>query len=343
MADEIVGNVNREIPAICAGLDNQQITLRRGDAARVVMTIKLVAHLGIETFSVMRWSVLWVLVNLLRPFLSEDRLIRMANQFYGHAFHPGALDSFSEYAKLYPADLGAYIDLLGGAGWIKGKRIVDLGCGIGQYSKLLREAGASEVVGVDTQNEKLQWAVSSGFLCAHSALTASAEAIPLEGGSVDTIFSHTAFEHFPQVEKVLMETYRLLKPGGLLVAGVNFIHHEGGHHLFPYIRIQWPLGLFSEESLCRHWSHCLKDDLRRGRMGMYKGHGEVVSLSDGAELHLNRMDFRGFETSVERCGFSVIARRPSGAWARMFPALVQSLPWSRELTGTILYALQKNK
>lgn len=305
------------------------------------MTIKLAAQAVLETFSVIRWIALWGLVSILRPFVGEDRLIRMANLFYGQPFHPEALDSYSSYARFYPADLGVYIDLLGGSGWIKDKRIVDLGCGIGQYSKLLREAGAADIVGVDTQTEKLEWAVRAGFVLAQSALTASAEAVPLENASVDTVFSHTAFEHFPQVEKVLTEVHRVLKPGGMLVAGVNFIHHEGGHHLFPYIRFPWPLGLFSEQSLCRFWSSHLRNDLRHGRMGMYKDHGDIVSLGEGSELHLNRIDYQGFEASAARCGFETVARRPSGAWARLLPKVVRSSPWDRELTGTAFYALRK--
>lgn len=305
------------------------------------MTPRLAAEVLRDSAMIAHWLFLRLLTAVLRPLVCDSRLIAVCNALTPRSYHPRMFDSRDSYVRHYSASLSAYERLLDPELWLRGRRVLDLGCGLGQYSDLLRRSGAVVVAGVDSQPGKLAWAVQRGFLSPGEAILASAEALPFPDAAFDTVFSHTAFEHFPRVDAVLREVRRVLRPGGLLIAGVNFIHHEGGHHLFPYIRFPWPLGLFPERELCRYWSLRLRRDRALGLMGFYEGHGEVECLDTGDEIHLNQLDYVEFERRAREARFSTRSRLPSGALSRAFPGAVARSRWSRELTGTVFYALAK--
>jgi ubiquinone/menaquinone biosynthesis C-methylase UbiE len=64
-------------------------------------------------------------------------------------------------------------------------------------------------------------------------LAADGSQLPLTGKTVDIIFCHAVFPHFPEPQSALREFKRLLRPGGRLVIShaasrekVNAIHRE---------------------------------------------------------------------------------------------------------------------
>ena len=108
-------------------------------------------------------------------------------------------------------------------GDVRGRRVVEIGCGSAPCSRWLRRAGA-DVVALD---------VSAGMLARAAQLNAStgvpvpllqadAGALPLRDGAVDLACS--AFGGLPFVSDaraVLTEVARVLRPGGRFVASVN--------------------------------------------------------------------------------------------------------------------------
>lgn len=102
-------------------------------------------------------------------------------------------------------------------GDIKGKKILDLGCGDGLYMLILAQMGA-EVCGQDVSSKNIEGANSilkkNGFNC--ETKVGSASKLMFLDNSFDMAFSGDFFEHITLVEKkdVVSEVFRVLKPGG---------------------------------------------------------------------------------------------------------------------------------
>ena len=93
-------------------------------------------------------------------------------------------------------------------------RVLDLGCGTGNYTLELRERGF-DVIGLDASGAMVEVARAKGLNC----IVGNAYTLPLPDASFDLVLSVTMFEFIHEPEKVLAEIYRVLKPGGEVVVG----------------------------------------------------------------------------------------------------------------------------
>ena len=107
-------------------------------------------------------------------------------------------------------------------GDVAGKDVLELGCGAAQWSILLAKQGARPV-GLDNSERQLEHArrlmaeAGVDFRLVH----ASAEAVPLSDESFDVVFcDHGAFT-FADPYKLVPESARLLRPGGLLAFSIS--------------------------------------------------------------------------------------------------------------------------
>jgi hypothetical protein len=149
------------------------------------------------------------------------------------------------------------------------------------------------------------------------------------------------FEHIQEVAVALKEVRRVLRPDGVALISYNFFHHRGGHHLFPYIHFPWATWIVREQALCDYWSQCLAADQARGRMRFFETGTRIQSLSDGAEIHLNKLNFEQFEDLVGAAGLRIVRRMPSEQLARMFPWLIRMPRLRFFCAGTIYYVLSR--
>lgn len=104
-------------------------------------------------------------------------------------------------------------------GFLKGKRILDLGCGFGEASVWFALQGA-EVKALDISSQMLKCvsalAKKHGVEKKVVPVKAAAEKMPLESGSVDLVFGGNILHHVDTVA-VAQEIKRVLKPGGKAV------------------------------------------------------------------------------------------------------------------------------
>jgi len=115
-------------------------------------------------------------------------------------------------------------------GPLRGRRVLDLGCGPGFYTRALRARGA-EVVPVDNDAGELELTGDppEGFVLA------DATALPFAGASVDGVLCSNMLEHTPDPEAVVAEIARVLRPGGwAYVSWTNWYSPWGGHLISPY-------------------------------------------------------------------------------------------------------------
>jgi ubiquinone/menaquinone biosynthesis C-methylase UbiE len=170
---------------------------------------------------------------------------------------------------------------------IRGKIVIDFGCGKGEEAIEMARMGALRVTGVDIQDAYLEIAreraATAGFADQCTFVTATSEA-------ADVITSIDAFEHFDDPAAILRMMFSLLKPGGevLLSFGPTWFHPLGGHlfSVFPWAHV-----LFAEEALIRWRSDFKSDGARR-----------FSEVAGG----LNRMTLRRFEQLVSESGFRAI-------------------------------------
>jgi SAM-dependent methyltransferase len=92
-----------------------------------------------------------------------------------------------------------------------GRTVVDLGCGLGGYSKVLSERGF-DVRGFDVVPEYVERARELGV----RADVYDGERLPLEDDSVDTVILIEVIEHLEQPERLLAEAGRVARAGVLV-------------------------------------------------------------------------------------------------------------------------------
>jgi SAM-dependent methyltransferase len=219
-------------------------------------------------------------------------------------------DNLDTYVAHMRASLGEYSSLLAKEKWLTGREVLDLGSGLGQYSQALLQGGAASVTGLEYQASKTDWSSARFASPRLRFVTGSAEAMPFATGSFDTVFSQTVFEHITGVESALREIRRVLRPGGFALISYNYFHHRGGHHLFPYVHFPWASWVVSEAALCEYWSERLAADQAAGRMGFFEPGTRIRSLSEGAEIHLNKLSFAEFEAMLPRVLRAEAGRMP---------------------------------
>lgn len=198
---------------------------------------------------------------------------------------------------------------------LRGKTIVDFGCGEGQECIELLRHGAAHVIGVDIQSRFLQKAAEVAESCGVSDRCTFATSW---GGKADAIVSIDSFEHFDDPEGVLRAMHGMLRPDGRLFVsfGPSWYHPLGGHlfSVFPWAHL-----VFSEASLIR-WRTDFKDD----------GATRFSEVAGG----LNQMTITRFEQIVARSDF-VLERLRAVPIRRLAP-IHNSM--TREFTTAIVQA-----
>ena len=95
--------------------------------------------------------------------------------------------------------------------------VLDLGCGDGLFFKQVWPQ-IEKVVGIDINTDAVQRASQSGIY--ERVHLSPAHQIPEADATFEAVFSNCAMEHMDQIEAVIKETWRILKPGGFFLFSV---------------------------------------------------------------------------------------------------------------------------
>lgn len=129
----------------------------------------------------------------------------------------------------YPDQLAQYLIERFDIG--KGSRLLDVGCGRGDFLYGFRNCGI-DAIGIDG-------AASAGENMV-GGIDLETDKLPFEDNSVDVIFTKSVLEHIHRPEKMLTECFRVLKPGGRIIAMVPdwhtcmYIYYDDHTHVQPY-------------------------------------------------------------------------------------------------------------
>jgi ubiquinone/menaquinone biosynthesis C-methylase UbiE len=101
----------------------------------------------------------------------------------------------------------------------EGKRVLDIGCGGGVYTRAFAELGAANVTGVDFSAAMLE---SARALCADlpqvTFQQGEALATGMPDACVDLVYERALLHHLADLPACAAEAYRLLAPGGFYLA-----------------------------------------------------------------------------------------------------------------------------
>ena len=121
-----------------------------------------------------------------------------------------------DFEELKFRDLAVYA-----LGNIKGKRVLDVGCGDGLYTLTFLKLDAGFVAGQDISEREVNTAIAicqkNGF-SNFEIKTGDCQKLLFEDNSFDLVFSGDVFEHITYEKKLQFtkKIYRVLKPGGIL-------------------------------------------------------------------------------------------------------------------------------
>lgn len=104
---------------------------------------------------------------------------------------------------------------VGLGGWQPGARVLDLGCGRGDGLAVLQEQGI-ETFGLDVRSDALAAARRTKPGC--RVVNGRGEALPFASASLDGVLAECSLSVTATPQAVLAEIFRVLKPGGRLVA-----------------------------------------------------------------------------------------------------------------------------
>jgi ubiquinone/menaquinone biosynthesis C-methylase UbiE len=133
---------------------------------------------------------------------------------------------------------------------LAGRRVLDVGCGLGGKTVAYAESGA-RAVGVDIVTahveQSLRYAQENGAVV--DFFVADAAALPVDAGVFDTVVANDAMEHFADPVAALDEMARTVAGGGAI--WIFFTPHYSplGSHLYDYIYTPWCHLLFTRAQL----------------------------------------------------------------------------------------------
>ena len=109
-----------------------------------------------------------------------------------------------------------------------GRRILEIGSGVGNHSILAAKAGAKSVIGIDISPEAVKVAtlnaIQAGMADRCTFLEMDVEKLDLEDGSIDLILDHEVFSSL-DIKEALPEFRRVLSKEGVILGIESFGHN----------------------------------------------------------------------------------------------------------------------
>jgi SAM-dependent methyltransferase len=136
---------------------------------------------------------------------------------------------------------------------LAGKRVLDLGCGVGQLAFYLAEAGAAEVVGVDVSEKMLELARSERTHPRVTYVREAIEGVTFPPERFELVVSSLAFHYVEDYQGLVRRVGEWLTPGGVLVYSTEHPVYTARDPADGWVvdadgkRMHWALDDYAEE------------------------------------------------------------------------------------------------
>jgi len=170
-------------------------------------------------------------------------------------------------------------------GDLEGKRVLDIGCGLGGKSVAYAEAGAV-VTGVDLDPRHAGGASRYARKMESSieVVTGDASDLPFLRDSFDIVIANDSMEHFARPAPALGEFARVTRPGGSVFLFFTPWGSPLASHLYDHIHTPWCHLIYSEKMLRQLL------ELSLSRRGNADPAGEAARMMDEYRTSNNRID-----------------------------------------------------
>jgi SAM-dependent methyltransferase len=206
--------------------------------------------------------------------------------------------------------------------WVKGKSVLDAGCGGGRYTGAWRLLGAKPAVGIDISPENVEDATRRALAAGLEDIffmQGNALSLP-KGRAYDIVFSNGVLHHTVDWRTGVEELVRVLAPGGL--GWLYLIENPGG--IF-WDSIEILRAVMAEES---------RDTARRTLRLLGIPPNRVFYMLDHVMAPINlRLTAEEIEEALASSGARRIRRLERGADFDRIERIYQSEPYAREKFG----------
>jgi malonyl-CoA O-methyltransferase len=151
------------------------------------------------------------------------------------------IEGYNKWACIYDRNPNPLIAIEEGPtleliGDVKGKRVLDIGCGTGRYCLHLAKKGA-KVVGIDSSPKMLEYAQRKITPdCQFELHLGTIEDVKFPNRYFDTVVSALTLGHIPELEPVAQEISRVIKPKGkLVISDFHPLWPASGHDYTEFI------------------------------------------------------------------------------------------------------------
>lgn len=137
---------------------------------------------------------------------------------------------------------------------LRGKTVLDFGCGDGKEAVEIAQHGAAHVAGIDIRNDLLDKARERARAARVETICSFSTGV---SGRFDVVLSIDSMEHFSDPGRILATMASMLAPAGyvLMSFGPPWLHPKGHHFpLFPWAHL-----VFTERALME-WRARFKND-----------------------------------------------------------------------------------
>jgi SAM-dependent methyltransferase len=122
------------------------------------------------------------------------------------------------------------------------RRLLEVGCGMGQFAAAVADRTDAEVVATDLSPRMVELTSSRGL----DARVAEVQALPFADGEFDCVAANWMLYHVPDVDRALGELRRVLEDDGTLVATTIGAEHMAD--VWELVGFRVPLREFSREN-----------------------------------------------------------------------------------------------
>ncbi len=133
-------------------------------------------------------------------------------------------DTYKEHAARYEF----------AAKFVNGKKVLDAACGVGYGSKILSEAGAFEVHGVDISNETITYAKQKYSQKSIQFHAMDISRLNFPDHNFHYVISYETIEHIKNYKQVIREFARVLKDSGTLIISTPNVEAHSVNEKNPY-------------------------------------------------------------------------------------------------------------
>lgn len=219
---------------------------------------------------------------------------------------------------------------------IRNKDILEIGCGHGGISTFMAVNGARKVVGIDLNTFHLdiakEFKANTEKILGANELPVSfremnAYEMTFEPDSFDLVFADNVFEHFMEPEKVMQQSFRILRKGGkLIVPTFSSIWSKYALHLKHGLKMPWANLFFSEQTICNVMVKLSLEnpEIKEIYPGVLESPKKVRDLRKYKDL--NDITYSKFKVMARKTGFE-IEHFTTKAEPRLVGSLIRKIPF----------------